>query len=267
MTEWGTMEDELEHDLARLAGNVPFPPTPDFAIPNAGTAGHRPARIGPDRWWMAGLAATLILLVTAVVIPPSRDALADWLGFPGIRIEIGNRDDDPPPTVTSIGGSLLLGEPVTLDRAREAARFELVMPGGELGQTAPEVYLNEALPGGQIISFLYPASGSLPAIGTTGVGLLLMQVDAANDTDIMIAKRASAESPLLPVTVDGANGLWIKGGVLMTDAGDPFWTYLRRSGNVLVWERGGVTYRLECSLPLNDALAIAESLQPIDRDS
>jgi len=107
----------------------------------------------------------------------------------------------------------------------------------------------------------------LPAIGDTGVGMLLMQIDASGNTSMLIGKRASAESPPRPVTIDGAKGLWIQGGVLMADAGDPFWTYARRSGNVLVWEAGGVTYRMESNLPLNDALAIAESLQPVDHDS
>jgi len=91
-----------------------------------------------------------------------------------------------------------------------------------------------------------------------------MQIDASGNTSMFITKRASAESPPRPVTVDGAAGMWIQGGVLMIDAGDPFWTYQRRSGNVLVWERGGITYRMESNLPLDDAIAIAESLEPIE---
>lgn len=58
--------------------------------------------------------------------------------------------------------------------------------------------------------------------------------------------------------------MWIQGGVLMIDAGDPFWTYQRRSGNVLVWEQGDITFRMESNLPLDDAIAIAESLEPIE---
>jgi hypothetical protein len=35
----------------------------------------------------------------------------------------------------------------------------------------------------------------------------------------------------------------------------------RLAGNVLLWERDGVTYRLEGDVPLRRALAIAESLE------
>lgn len=34
-------------------------------------------------------------------------------------------------------------------------------------------------------------------------------------------------------------------------------------GHVLIWEEGGITYRLETDQPLEEALKIAESLDPI----
>jgi len=257
---------DVERDLAWLATDAIFPPTPAFTMPrtavSARNRGPFPVRTS---WWKAGLAAAGLLVATTVAVPDTREAVADWLGFPGIRIEIGDRAGDPPPTVTSIGGSLLLGEPATLDRAGERVSFEIVAPI-MLADVSPEVYLNR-FQGTSAVSLLYPASDDLPVIGDTGVGMLLMQIDASGNTSMLIGKRASAESPPRPVTIDGAKGLWIQGGVLMADAGDPFWTYARRSGNVLVWEAGGVTYRMESNLPLNDALAIAESLQPVDHDS
>jgi hypothetical protein len=35
------------------------------------------------------------------------------------------------------------------------------------------------------------------------------------------------------------------------------------NGHVLIWEEGNITYRLETALPLEEAIKIAESLQPI----
>jgi hypothetical protein len=32
-------------------------------------------------------------------------------------------------------------------------------------------------------------------------------------------------------------------------------------GNILIWEQGGITYRLETNLPLEEAVKIAESLE------
>lgn len=255
--------DDLELELSHLAGDVTFPPTPEFSFPaTSPDAGGRVHKLGSMASWKAGLAAAVLLLVTTLAVPDTRQALADWTGFPGIRIDIGDRADDPPPTVMSIGGSLLLGEAATLEGAASAVEFELVAPGASLEGIEPEVYLN-TLQGVPVVSFLYPASNRLPGIGDTGVGLLLMQIDAAGNTSMFMTKRAIAESPPQPVTVDGGAGMWIRGGVLMIDAGDPFWTYQRRSGNVLVWERGGITCRMESNLPLLDTLAIAESLVPM----
>lgn len=260
----GDRNHDLDRDLARLATDAIFPPTPIFAMPRATAPARDRAHFPkPAAWWKAGLAA-VVLIATAVAIPETRGAVADWLGFPGIRIEIGDRPDDPSPTVTSIGGSLLLGNAVTMDEAEGSVSFDIVVPGALIDDTSPEVYFNVVVPGGKVVSLLYPASDLLPEIGDTGVGLLLMQVDAAGDTLMLIGKRASAESPPQPVMIDGADGLWIQGGVLTIEAGDPFWTYQGRSGNVLIWERNDVTYRMESDLPLDDAVAIAESLEPID---
>lgn len=253
--------DDLEIQLSRLADDIAFPPTPTFTMPAPPPGSSRRHRTLPARWW-AGAIAAMLLVAMSLALPDARQAVADWLGFPGIRIEIGDRADDPPPSVTAIGGSLLLGEATTLQGVEAAVDFAVVAPGG-LDDVDPEVYLN-TFEGAPVVSLLYPASNGLPEIGETGVGLLLMQIDASGNTSMFIAKRASAESPPQPVTVDGVEGLWIRGGVLMIDAGDPFWTYERRSGNVLVWEQGGITYRMESNLPRDDAIAVVESLEPID---
>ena len=253
--------DALERQLTHLAEDVTFPPTPVFTIPVATITILPTTHRRRMHWLLAGLAAALILIATTLAIPDSRHAVADWFGFPGIRIEIGDREGDPGPTVTSIGGSLLLGQETTLEAAQAEVAFPVLVPAFGVDGAVPEVYLNR-IEEAPVVSLLYPASTELPEIGSTGVGLLLMQIDASGDTSIMIVKRASGETAPLPVTINGNSGLWIQGGMLMTDAGDPFWTYQRRSGNVLVWEQDGITYRMESNLPLSEAIVIAESLEP-----
>ncbi len=265
MTDLGLPGDDhdLERHLARLATDAVFPATPDFAMPHtAAPAEKRAPVLKTPAWWKVALAGSALLVAVTLAIPDTREAMADWLGFPGIQIEIGDRVGDPPPTVTSIGGSLLLGRATTFLEAEAMAGFDVVMPTAVLDGADPEVYLN-SFQGAPVVSLLYPASKELPEIGETGVGLLLMQIDASGNTSMFITKRAVAETPPRPVTVDGGDGMWIQGGVLMIDAGDPFWTYQRRSGNVLVWERDRITYRMESNLPVDDAIAIAESLVPI----
>ncbi len=258
--------DNLERDLSLLASDVVFPPTPAFAFPRATAAASSTRRIPdvlPAAWWKAGLVAAALLITAILAVQDGRHAVADWFWFPGIRIEIGDREGDPPPTVTSIGGSLLLGQAAALDEVQDRAGFAIALPGGVLAGIEPESYVNTSR-GAPMVSLLYPASDDLPAIGATDVGVLLMEIDAAGDTAMFITKRVVGETAPEVVDVNGVQGLWIQGGVLMSDAGDPFWNYQRRSGNVLVWERDGVTYRMESNLPLNEALAIAESLAPVD---
>ena len=253
----------LERQLARLPEDVGFPPTPTFTL--TGPAFRpTPRRLpsGPlrSRWWQATLVAAVVLFLMAIAIPQARHAIADWFSFPGIRIELGDRDGDPPQIVTSIGGELLLGNQTSLDEAQAAVTFPLLIPEGG---SEPEVYIN-SVQARSVISLIFAGSETLPEIGTTGVGLLLMEIDASGDTPMMLAKRAMAEWPPQTVDVRGSDGVWIQGGVLLSDAGDPFWTYQRRSGNVLIWEQNGVTFRMECNLPLTEALALAESLAPLD---
>jgi hypothetical protein len=260
--------DDLERHLALLADDVAFPATPSFDLalttsPSGREAPPPAPRRLPTRAWQAGLAAAVVLLLTTLAIPTTRETLGSWFSFPGIRIEVGDRGDDPSPTVTSIGDSLLLGNATPLEEASERAGFPVLVPASGLVAEAPEAWLNN-VQGTAVVSLLYPATDDLPSIGTTGVGLLLMQIDAGGETGMFIVKRATGETPPQPVVVNGQQGLWVQGGVLMTDAGDPFWTYLRRSGNVLVWEQDGITYRMESDLPLEDALAIAESLTPVE---
>lgn len=209
--------------------------------------------------------AVAIALMMVLAVPELRHATADLLGFPGIRVDIGE-PDDVPTTIDSIGSSLLLGERSDANDVIAETDLPLLAPVDARVGDDPEVYLNQ-FDSGTVVSLLYPASDALPEIGSTGVGLLLMAVDDGGSSYYLIAKRAIAEQPPQPVTVNGADALWIQGGVLTVEGGDPFWTYQRRSGNVLLWSDGRTTYRMESSLSLEDAIEIAESLQPVGTEA
>jgi hypothetical protein len=66
-----------------------------------------------------------------------------------------------------------------------------------------------------------------------------------------------------PVTVEGAQGFWISGEphviAYLEPDGDIRSETVRLAGNVLLWETGGVTYRIESTLSRAKAIAIAES--------
>lgn len=260
--------DALERHLARLRTDLVFPKTPNIASTLA--LNDMPGSAEPSRtmvrrlvpWsWPVLAAAAVMIGILAFAIPGTRSTLASWFDFPGIRIEVGTDEQAPPAPPTSIGGTLLLGKQVTTEDATKAARFEIVAPAGERVTGVPETYLLQR-DGATIVSLLYPASPKLPEIGTTGVGLLLMQIDSPDATAVF-AKRSMNEQSPVSVKVNGEMGTWIEGGTLTIEPVYASGTFERSSGNVLIWERNGVTYRMESALTMADAVALAERLQPV----
>jgi hypothetical protein len=261
-------QDALERHLARLRTDLVFPKTPDIAsslrlndMPGppepSRTMSHR---VAPWSWTVLAAAAVMIGIL-AFAVPGTRSTLASWFDFPGIRIEVGTDEQPPPAPPTSIGGTLLLGKQVTTADATKAARFEIVVPVAERITGTPETYLLDR-DGAMIVSLLYPASPKLPEIGTTGVGILLMQIDSPDATTVF-AKRSMNEQSPVSVKVNGEMGTWIEGGTLTIEPVYASGTFERSSGNVLIWERNGVTYRMESALTMTDAVALAEGLQPL----
>jgi hypothetical protein len=64
--------------------------------------------------------------------------------------------------------------------------------------------------------------------------------------------------------VSGRQAFWTTGNhelLLLTDAGS---RRLLVTGNVLIWQKGGFTFRLETSLGERAAIRIAETISPSD---
>lgn len=79
----------------------------------------------------------------------------------------------------------------------------------------------------------------------------------------LIEKRVAAGGDVVPVTVDGAPGWWVRGphGFLyLGPDGEAREDTLRLSRSALLWSRAGTTYRLESDLAVDDAVALAESM-------
>jgi hypothetical protein len=185
--------------------------------------------------------------------------VADFLGLRGERIKVVA---SPPPSPAPLGTALQLGQVTTLAGAQAKVPFRIAVPtDGGLG--SPVAYLGFSFPDG-VVSFVYPAGPELPAVGTSSVGMLLTEFRARVDQQF-IQKFIDAGTQIEAVTVDGAPGYWISGGVheivYLDPDGVPISNTLRLAGNVLLWQRGDVTLRIESSLSLDQALAIARSVR------
>ena len=235
---------ELERRLVEAADNYPFPPTPNLA---AVAVSRLPARSSHRRPLLAAAGALLAAVAAVLALSPdARSTALDWLdAIPGVRIE---RVEELPSSQLLAGFDP--GRPVTTEEAEQAAGLDLRLPAG-LGE--PDgVYLDRDRSGAAVVTAVY------------GDRLVLTQWRAGA---VLFHKLADEGVTVDALPVDGAQGAWVAGGehvVFFESAGSGAEgrTPGRLAGNVLVWERDGVAYRLEADVPLERALELAESLEP-----
>lgn len=253
-------DPQIESALADAASVVDWPHAEGMSARVAARIAGAPRR----RQWVAlprfprlafAIAAVLLAIVGgALAWAPARDTVADRLGLPGIDITTGSK---LPPA----GSWLDLGERTTPEEASARAGFRPAPPPDTLG--SPQTYLL-VNPWGTQITYAYPPSGSLPEVGETGVGLLISQL-AGTTNDSFIRKLLNPESTLELVDVGGAAGYWIAGQshafVYLAPDGTFHEEAIRLAGNVLIWTRGDVTYRIESALPLDRVIEIARHLE------
>ncbi|HET7677029.1 MAG TPA: hypothetical protein VFK38_04185 [Candidatus Limnocylindrales bacterium] len=262
------MIDRLEQELAAMASEA-FPPTPTLAAPVV--ARIEDAGLRPPRWYeldgafrlrrstLLAVGASLLLagvvLAAGYVLGPLRVLFVETL--PTVPATAS------PTSGGAIGASLGLGRRMTLEEARRLAGFELRLPT-IAGLGPPDaVYRSERLPGG-LVAFVWRATPERPAVLPGSDAGLVLTASPARLDPALLKKLVSGETDVQWTVVRGGAALWITGRphVLLIDvpgAGRMEET-VRLVGDVLVWERDGIFYRLESALPLERVLPIAESL-------
>jgi hypothetical protein len=237
---------ELELELRRLGAEVAWPETPELA-----TAVRRRIERPPERRFGARtLAIALALFAVAVgavfAVPPARTAVLDWLGFGGVEI----RRVAELPQVPS-EGRLVLGERVSLERARALVEHPVLIPDEDGFEQPDAVYADPFAPG-RPVALVY---GSLDR-----PRLLVLEFLAAP----LFEKALLGETRVEQVTVDGGPGLWIEGPrhefFYRTRDLEAMRDTQRLAGNTLLWTRGPLTLRIEGDLSKAEAIRIAESM-------
>jgi hypothetical protein len=234
------MTGELEQRLVALGATLELPLAPDLAPAVLARLPARPRRRRPARRTLAVvLAATLLVAGGAMAAPPTRDAILRILGLRGVRIE---RVPHLPPLPAGTG--LGLGQRVPLARARHAASFTALLPGG-----SPAAYLNHDVPGGRISLLL---------------GRVLI-IEFRGTTTPFIFKVIGPGTTVKPVRVNGGRGVYLSGAphevLFQEQTGQVRTDRVRFAGNVLIWEQGRLTVRVEGTRTLGQALALARSMR------
>jgi hypothetical protein len=279
-------EQQFEQALADLGRGIEFPRTPDLAravrarIEADSVGESQPEKVRFLSPWKAiAVAAAVLLLFFAAALaglPDFRHAVADRLGVHGIKIVFEN--ETPTPETTPVGSTLLLGERMTLEEAQAAVPFTLKVPNlpnvGEPDEIYVRTLVNEQDPSdisSKMVSYIYYPSDALPETRETGAGALLMQFESREEA-AMLGKAIGEGGNMIRVDIGGAlagKGWFISGPSSLILYPDPSRSDCcgppsrRPSGNVLLWEANGITYRLESNLDSVDSVDFAESLKPL----
>jgi len=237
------MSADLEQRLVALgiALDTPAPPEGMISAVIARLPARGPARTRRILRPLAIAFATLLLLAgVAMALPTSRHAILRVLGLRGVAIE---RVPRLPPLPPGPGARLGLGERIPLSEARHAAAFTAVIPPG-----VTAAYLEHDLPGGRI-SLL---AGRLLIMEFRGTGVPFAFKLAGPGTHIKMLR------------VNGGPGVYLSGAphqlLVQTSNGEVVADHVRLAGNVLVWQQGPVTVRIEGTHSLGQALAVAHSM-------
>jgi hypothetical protein len=234
------MTGDLEQRLVALGATLELPAAPDLVPAVVARLPARPRRRRPGRRTLAvAFAAMLLLAGGAMAVPPTRNEILRILGLRGVRIE---RVPQLPPLPAST--ALGLGQRIPLARARHAAGFAALLPSG-----SPAAYLGHDVPGGRI-SLL--------------IGRVLI-IEFRGTTTPFIRKVIGPGTAVKPVRVNGSPGVYLSGAphevLFQTQTGQFQTDRVRLAGNVLIWQQGPLTIRIEGTRTLGQASTLARSLR------
>ncbi len=224
---------DLERELRALAVVLDLPAERDLA-PAVLARLRKPTYAG--RWRkLVGVAALVLVvgLAATMAVPDARTAVLRFLGLKGVTVI--RVEELPPASATPH----VFGESVTLAGAQRIVGFRPLLPSA---LDPPDgIRINRFMP--YFVVLLY---------GTPDVRLRLTETNLG-----LIEKYVRFDQRAERVRVDGRPGIWVEGEHVVSELfGLP-----RLSGNVLLWEQGGLTLRLEGRLTREQALELARSVR------
>ena len=238
---------ELETDLRSLGRELEYPSTPPLA--EAVAARLEPRRAGPGRLFgrrRIAIAVAIVLAAFAAVLaasPGARSAFLELFGIEGAAVYRVERTPD-----VNRYAPLVHGEAVALEEAARSVDFDLLLPPTGDRRPIERVFLDRIV-GAVSVVYCCP-------------DVLLTQF--RGETLPYVQKFAGPDVQVEHLSVNGDPGIWIEGphAVVFRDAsGVVRQDELRLAGNVLLWERGGITFRLEGDIDRDDAVRLAEQLR------
>ena len=268
--------DELQQELfgkqlLSISKGLDYPRTPDIAgaVMARLRGATRPRFISRRLVW--SLTVILILFSSLMLIPPARAAIIEFIQIGVVRIfraeptPLAPPNQEIPSTVVPVTATPvptsqplipilenLAGE-MTLDEAQKAVNYPILLPS-----YPPDVGKPDRI-------FVQDADGKMT---------VLVWLDPQHPDQILMslhflpagswAIKKIEPTHIQETNVNSQRAIWAIGPYpLRLSNGDLDFVRLI-DGHVLIWEQGDITYRLETDLSLEEAVKIAESLQPIE---
>jgi len=246
------MTDELslerfEQRVQALASEFNYPPTPDIMARLRQIRGRQVRR--PRLAW--ALAIALVIATGLLAVPGVRAAVFEIVKIGAIRILIGGPTPTPLPPTGHLSLSELPSE-TTLEAARASAAIPIRLPSYPPDLGPPDrVFLLRDFGG---IVILVWEDLNYPDLAR----LALFEIPPGPIVNKLFPERIQSTS------VAGRPAIWTTGDHFVEVIMESRQELVLVRGNVLLWSFEGVTYRLETTLSLEEAIRIAESLEEAD---
>jgi hypothetical protein len=213
------------------------------------------------------LTVILVLFSSLMLIPPARAAILEFIQIGIVRIFRAEPTPVMPPqhefpsivTATPVVTSepliplleQMAGE-VTLDEARQTVNYSILLPSypPDLGQP-DRVFIQEAEGDMTILVWIDPQDPTQ----------VLMSLHMIPPTSWAVDKMDPAR--IEETTVNGQRAIWAVGPYPLRFSNGNLDFVRLVDGHVLIWAQGNITYRLETTLDLDEAIKVAESLESI----
>ena len=264
--------DLFEKRLVSIAKGMDYPSTPNVAGPvmRRLRMSARPRFISRRFAW--SLTAILVLFASLMLIPPARAAILEFIQIGIVRIFRAEPTPVAPPQrefpstlVPMTATPALPSEPLipilerlagerSLESAQQLVDYPILLPSYPPALGKPDrVFVQDADGDMTILIWIDPEDSTQ----------VLMSLHLIPPGSWAIEKMQPAR--VQETTVNGQRAVWAVGPYpVQFSNGDLDFVRLI-DGHVLIWTDGEVTLRLETELSLEEAVRVAESLEPIIR--
>lgn len=260
----------FEQRLISISKGLDYPRTPDIAgrVMRRLRTPARPRLLSRRLAW--SLVLILVLFTSLMLIPPARAAILEFIQIGIVRIFRAEPTPFTPPqkeipstrvqlTATPVVTSeplipileRLAGE-MTLEEAQQTVSYPIRLPSYPADLGPPDrVFVQDADGDMTILVWIDPKQTDQVLMSLHLIPPQSWAIDKMNPA--LVAETA----------VNGRRAIWAVGPypLRFTNGNMDFVRLI--DGHVLIWTEGEITYRLETDLGLEEAIKIAESLEPI----